>query len=146
MLARLAGLMSAKKQRAQGWPNLAKATEMRRHNAERRRPRREFERRAAEQALSHAERENRWRELIRPEPSSVRGIKPVDLRARGMPLLQARRAGLTSGSTQRHRPCLAHCAKGTESASILEHLTALAIQLFRSRATIRLSAAQEKQE
>jgi hypothetical protein len=96
MLGRLAGLKSARKQRKLGWPNLKKATEARRRNAEWRRFRREFESRAAEQGVPPAEREELWRELLRPEPRSIMGIKPVDLRMRGMTLIEARRRGLLS--------------------------------------------------
>jgi hypothetical protein len=39
-------------------------------------------------------REETWRELMNPERRLIRGIKPVDLRRRGMTLTQARRIGL----------------------------------------------------
>jgi hypothetical protein len=99
MLGRLAGLRSAKKQRRLGWPNLKKATAARRRYADRRRLWREFQRLADIHGLTPEVREEIWEYIITPEPKQrsligERGVPLVDLRARGMSLLEARRRGL----------------------------------------------------
>jgi hypothetical protein len=57
MLERLAGLRSARKQRALGWPNLKRAAAMRRLRCK-------FRRCADETPLSATERSEAWRRLM----------------------------------------------------------------------------------
>lgn len=87
MLARLAGLRSARKQRLLGWPNLARATEVRRLNAARRRKGRQLV-----EGL-RLERERRAREL------------PVDLHALARAqLARSRPSGLTPSRGGNEKP------------------------------------------
>lgn len=108
MLARLAGLRSARKQRLLGWPNLARATEVRRLNAARRRKGRQLveglrlerERRARElpvdlHALARAQLARLQAERTDAKPRRERETKPSGC-LRGMTLMEARRRGLLS--------------------------------------------------
>ena len=64
MLGRLAGLRSARKQWALGWPNLQKAIAMHRLRCQ-------FKRWADQDGLSHLEREIAWRRVCHPHGKSA---------------------------------------------------------------------------
>jgi len=67
MLGRLAGLRSARKQRAKGWPNLRRATAMRRLRCR-------FRRCAAEAGLSAADFLAAWRAVMLMGPERALGL------------------------------------------------------------------------